>query len=41
MKKSGIKSISTHNKNTEKLLKKNFLTLELNEFSTSVIENKT
>ena len=41
MKKSGIKSISTPNKKNEILLKRNFLTLELNEFRTSIIENKT
>ena len=41
MKKSGIKSISTPNKKSEKLLKKNFLTFELNEFRTSIVENKS
>ena len=41
MNKSGIKSISTPNKKNEKLLKRNFLTLELNEFRTSIIENKS
>ena len=41
MNKSGIKSISTPNKKNEKLLKKNFLTFELNEFRTSIIENKS
>ena len=41
MNKSGIKSISTPNKKTEKLLKKSFLTLELNEFRTSIIEKKS
>jgi hypothetical protein len=41
MKKSGIKTISTPNKKTEKLLKNNFLTIEINEFRTSIVENKT
>ena len=41
MNKSGIKNISTPNKKNEKLLKRNFLTLELNEFRTSIIENKS
>ncbi len=41
MKNCGIKSISTPNKKNEKLLKKNFLTLEIDEFRTSIIENKT
>jgi len=39
--KKGIKSISTPNKKTEKILKKNFLTMELSEFRTSKIENKS
>jgi len=29
------------NKKNEKILKRNFLTLELNEFRTSIIENKS
>ena len=41
MNKNGINSISTPNKKNEKLLKKNFLTLELNEFRTSIVENKS
>jgi len=41
MNKSEIKSISSPNKKNEELLKRNFLTLGLNEFRTSIIENKT
>ena len=41
MNKKGIKSISTPNKKYEKLLSKNFITLKLNEFRTSIIDNKT
>ena len=39
--KKGIKTISTPNKKYEKLLSKNFLTLKINEFRTSIIDNKT
>jgi len=39
--KKGIKSISTPNKKIEKLLEKNFITLKINEFRTSIIHNKT
>ena len=39
--KKGIKTISTPNKKYEKLLNKNFLTLKINEFRTSIIDNKT
>ena len=41
MNKKGIKSISTPNKKFEKLLEKNFITLKINEFRTSIIHNKT
>jgi len=41
MNKKGIKSISTPNKKYKKLLSKNFLTLKLNKFRTSIIDNKT
>lgn len=41
MNKKGIKTISTPNKKYENLLSKNFITLKLNEFRTSIIENKT
>ena len=41
MNKKGIKSISTPNKKYEKILSKNFITLKLNEFRTSIIDNKT
>jgi hypothetical protein len=39
--KKGIKSISIPNKKFEKLLEKNFITLKINEFRTSIIHNKT
>ena len=41
MNKSNIKSISTPNKKYLKLLSKNFPTIKLNEFRTSIIDNKT
>ena len=41
MNKKGIKSISTPNKKFEKILEKNFITLKINEFRTSIIHNKT
>jgi hypothetical protein len=41
MNKKGIKSISTPNKKYEKLLNKNFLVLKIDEFRTSIIENKS
>ena len=41
MKKEGIKSISTPNKKYEKLLNKNFMMFKIDEFRTSIIENKT
>ena len=41
MKKKGIKSISTPNKKYEKLLNKNFMMLKIDEFRTSIIDNKT
>ncbi len=41
MNKSNIKSISTPNKKYEKLLSKNFPMLKINEFRTSIIENKS
>jgi hypothetical protein len=41
MNKSGIKMISTPNKKSEKVLQKNFITLKIHEFRTSVIHNKT
>jgi hypothetical protein len=41
MSKNNIKSISTPNKKYLKLLCKNFPTLKLNEFRTSIIDNKT
>ena len=41
MKKEGIKSISTPNKKYEKLLNKNFMILKIDEFRTSIIDNKT
>ena len=40
MNKKGIKSISTPNKKFEKVLEKNFITLKINEFRTSIIHNK-
>ncbi len=41
MNKRNIKSISTPNKKYEKLLSKNFSMLKINEYSTSIIENKS
>lgn len=41
MDKSKIKSISTPNKKYETILKKNFPILKINEFRTSIIENKS
>ena len=41
MNKKGIKSISVPNKKYEKLLSKNFPILKIDEFRTSIIENKT
>ena len=41
IKKEGIKSISTPNKKYEKLLNKNFMMLKIDEFRTSIIDNKT
>jgi hypothetical protein len=41
MNKKGIKTISTPNKKYEKLLSKNFLILKINEFRTSIVDNKT
>ncbi len=41
MNKSNIKTISTPNKKYEKILNKNFKVFKLNEFRTSIIENKT
>lgn len=41
MKKNGIKSISTPNKKYERLLKKHFLVLGLNEFRSSILENES
>ena len=41
MNKTGIKSISTPNKKYERLLEKNFLTIKIDEYNTSIIENKT
>ncbi len=41
MNKRNINSISTPNKKYEKLLSKNFPTLKINEFRTSIIENKS
>ena len=41
MNKNVIKSISIPNKKYEKILNKHFLVLKLNEFRTSIIENKT
>lgn len=41
MNKKGLKSISTPNKKYEKILGKYFLTLKINEFRTSIIDNKT
>jgi len=40
MNKIGIKKISTPNKKYEKILEKNFITLKINEFRTSIIHNK-
>jgi len=39
--KIGIKIILTLNKKYEKILEKNFLTLKIDEFRTSIIHNKT
>ena len=39
-KQKGIKSISTPNKKFEKILEKNFITLKINNFRTSIIHNK-
>jgi len=39
--KIGIKIISTPNKKYEKILEKNFITLKIDEFRTSIIHNKT
>jgi len=41
MNKSDIKSISTPNKKLERILNKNFLMLKINEFRTSIIDNKS
>lgn len=41
MNKEGIKTISTPNKKYERILKKNFITLKINEFRTSIMHNKT
>jgi len=41
MNKIGIKKTSTPNKKYEKILKRNFITLKINEFRTSIIHNKT
>ena len=41
MNKTGLKTISTPNKKYEKILGKYFLTLKINEFRTSIIDNKT
>ncbi len=41
MNKRNIKSISTPNKKYEKLLSKNCPMLKINEFRTSIIENKS
>lgn len=41
MNKKGIKSISTPNKKYETLLNKNFTMIKINEFRTSIIENKS
>ena len=40
MNKKGIKSESVPNKRYERILKKNFLVLKINEFRTSIIHNK-
>jgi hypothetical protein len=40
MNKIGIKKISTPNKKYEKILEKNFITLKINEFRTSIMHNK-
>lgn len=41
MNKKGIKSTSVPNKKYENILKRNFITLKINEFRTSIIHNKT
>ena len=41
MNKKGIKCTSIPNKKYEKVLKRNFITLKINEFRTSIIHNKT
>jgi hypothetical protein len=41
MNKKGVKSISTPNKKFERVLNKNFLMLKINEFRTSIIDNKS
>ena len=41
MNKQGLKGMSTPNKKYTKILENNFLTLQINEFRTSIIHNKT
>ena len=41
MNKKGIKSISTPNKKYQRLLRKHFIILRINEFRTSIIENES
>jgi len=41
MNKKGIKSTAVPNKKYENILKRNFITLKINEFRTSIIHNKT